>query len=213
MSHWKSAFTLLFVLLAAGCASKPEPLAPALTDQVREGMSRTEVRRNLGRPTRALVGANGKRTEIYFANWNPDRSEIGRYAPMATYRARTFSVLYGPNETVEQTRTYDTSGSVRRIHGIDANPQISAGYQITPQDLAEIKAGETTRAVLVRRFEEPLVEALSPLGEVVCWWVAFTGEAKLFSVKKDERVLRVVLNPDQTVKEFGMEERLERDEN
>lgn len=156
------------------------------------------------------MGSNGKRVEVYFAHWNPDRSEVGQYAPMATYRARTFSVLYGPDDQVERTRTYDTSGSVRRIRGIDRNPQISAGYQVTPQDLTTIKAGETTRTMLVRRFEEPLIEALNPHGEVVCWWVGFTGEAKLFSVETDEQVLRVVLNPDQTVKEFGMEERLER---
>lgn len=185
------AFVTLAMTVAAmfcGCETPGHSLAESAVGQIRDGQStRAEIDRVFGEPSQVTSSPDGRTLYLYQRYYGPDQFDPNGFAVPRRDEANLIllSVLFSPAGTVEKHLRSHTRPSIDRI-------QLSTGRKFSPEALARISPGKTTRADLTGWFGAQWSEQLTLSGHRLALW--FHADAYNLSNGVETQALEVVMD-------------------
>ncbi len=176
------------LLATAGCRSV-DPLAPALQGDIPSGMTVGQVRERLGSPTYHEASPSGRVVDTYEAL----QTIFGRYGVREREEAleiRQFSVRYGADGRVDATFYHRGV-----LEGFTRLYSRSLGPEITPEQIAQVQPGRTTRADLERLFGPPTLARLAMDGGTRVEWIYDYRESGAVTPGGVFRSVEVLVDP------------------
>lgn len=174
---------LLSLALFGGCQTA-DPLGAASQGGVREGMTMPEVRALLGNPASYEQAPSGRSVEVYEAT----RSIFGKYGVREREEAveiRQFSVRYGIDGKVARTLFHRGV-----LEGFTMLYTRSVGPSISPEQMAQVKAGRSTRADVEKLLGAPSTARLDADAGLKLEWIYDALEVA--NATTPARILRVL---------------------
>jgi hypothetical protein len=171
-------WSILVILLVAGCASPRERLAPEVLALVREGTPRSEVHRVLGSPFETIRAKEGCCADEYVYGCVIFSQRSG-YALEKDLKLRACVVVYDDHERVKRIDVSETC-----VPCTVWQERKGFGQAFSGAMRQRVKPGTTSRDELVAWFGVPLFEGGHPAGGRELVWMDFktdTGDLVRFS--------------------------------
>ncbi|MFO1476300.1 MAG: hypothetical protein U1F98_06580 [Verrucomicrobiota bacterium] len=156
------AVPLILSALLMGCDTPAERLEPEAVATIQPGVTtKKQVLQEFGRPKGTLTGRG--RTLLYFER-DYQGGRMGM-APTEPVSVVGLSVLFDQNDRVIRTLLSSHNWGVMPARGA---PMV--GTRVSPEAIAAIQVGKTTRKELIAMIGQPDREALTLGGSVVISW-------------------------------------------
>lgn len=173
--------------LLAACQTA-DPLAAAVSGQIRPGQSREEVQQRLGAPTSYEQALSGDVVEVFESL----RTIFGSYGVREREEAleiRQFSVRYDAAGVVKET--YSHRGV---LEGFTMLYSRSLGPEITREKLAKVRSGQSTRAEVEALFGPASLGRLNGEGGLRLEWIYEWTESGALAPGRVYRSIEVTLD-------------------
>jgi hypothetical protein len=181
-------------VLGTGCLTPGQRLEPQVISQIHDGMSRDEVHRLVGRPGVTVSGPEFRTLDEHWFLFDRPRATFGFGTNDGSFVLRDLHVLYSASRVVEKFRFHE--GTVRYDSKF---AKVLLGTPISPEALAAIQKGTSTRAELEQRLGPPASVGLNLEGLEIYVWI-FVDAPALGSARVKE--LLVTLNDEGVVQDF-----------
>lgn len=181
---WRVQLLAVVGLVLLGGCQTADPLGAATQGGVREGMTLPEVRSLLGSPASYEQAPSGRSVEVYEAT----RSIFGKYGVRDREEAleiRQFSVRYGTDGKVAKTLFHRGV-----LEGFTMLYTRSVGPSISPEQMAQVKAGRSTRADVEKLLGPPSTARLDADAGLRLEWIYDALEVA--NATAPARILRVL---------------------
>jgi outer membrane protein assembly factor BamE (lipoprotein component of BamABCDE complex) len=194
---FRSGLTLLCIaallLATAGCETPAQCLEPASSAFIKPGTTTMEeVTAVFGKPTETL-SAKGRTLMLWHLMYLASRSHTGSFAPSEDSYTRSLSVLFDTDNRV--IAKHHSTHAFRTVYGAGS---VFAGTQISPQTLAQIKIGITTKSEAIARLGEPTSESLALNGMICLDWFCVKGPA--IAGKVPLHTVRLMIDSQEVVR-------------